>query len=204
MTRRLANARTFTLHATREVDAALTETGAEPELADLFFEVKRPDRVHIVSRTKEATQHLYFDGRSVVLYNETDRVYATLPVTGPIDSMISALNANIGYIPPLAQFILNDSWPAFQEQLKGGGDTLNEPIGGMECQRVRLMGMRAIAYIWVAPQNNLPCALTATFADVEGDPQVRVRFLEWNFTPQLSDGAFRFNPPAGTRAVPMD
>lgn len=204
MSRLLSNARSFTLRATREIDAALTETGAGKQLDDLYFEVQRPDRLHMISRTKGTTQHLYFDGKSVVLYNETDKVYATLPATGPIDSMISALHDNVGYIPPLAQFVLNDSWPAFQEQLGRSSDVSNESINGVECRRLRLMGMRAIAYIWIARQNNLPCALTATFADVEGDPQVRIRFLEWNFAPQLTEASFHFTPPAGVRAIPME
>lgn len=203
MSRTLSAAPAFTLRATREIDAALTETGSARQVDELYFEVRRPDRLHMVSRTKEATQHLYFDGESIVLYNESDLVYATMPMQGTIDSMITALHESIGYVPPLAQFVLNDSWPAFQEQLGSSSAVSNEAINGVECRRLRLMGMRAIAYIWIARQNNLPCALTATFADVAGDPQVRIRFLEWNFAAQLSDAVFHFTPPAGARVVPM-
>jgi len=203
MSRTLSTARTFTLRATREIDAALTETGTGKQLDDLYFEVRRPDRLHMISRTDGSVQHIYFDGESVVLYNATDQVYATMPFKGTIDSMITVLHESIGYIPPLAQFVLNDSWPAFQEQLGGSSPVSNEAVNGIECRKLRLMGMRAIAYIWIARQNNLPCALTATFADVDGDPQVRIRFLEWNFAPQLSDAVFHFTPPAGARVVPM-
>lgn len=203
MSGRLASIDNLTFDATRHIDAELLEGRNAAEDARIHVMVKRPDKVHAVSRGNLGVRHFYFDGRSVTVYDESKKMYATAPMEGTIDEMVERLEERFGFVPPLAEFIVNDPWAKIQGQVRSGRVVGTEMIGGKSCQKLQLTGEMATADLWVSADEDLPCRLVATFTEIEGDPQVRAEFSNWRSDPGLTDEMFTFKPPSGARKIPM-
>jgi hypothetical protein len=203
MSRRLAAARSFTVDAVREVDAALMEGRDVPDSATIRIEVRRPDQVHTLSRGGGTERHFYFDGRAVTQYDATRQMYATTPVRGTIDDMIRALDERFGFVPPLAEFMSNDPWAFLSSQVRTARMAGVQKVNGRTCRVIRVTGELADATVWIGADDSLPCALVATFTRREGSPQVRAAFGEWRRGAALPDSRFAFVPPPGARQIPM-
>lgn len=203
MSDRLASIENLTFDATRHIDAALLEGRNAAEDAQIHVMLKRPDKVHAISRSNLGVRHFYFDGRSVTVYDESKNMYATVPMEGTIDEMVARLEDRFGFVPPLAEFIVNDPWAKIQGQVRAGRIVGTEMVGGKSCQKMQLTGEVATADLWVSADEDLPCRLVATFTEIEGDPQVRADFSNWKSAPELTNDMFTFKPPSGARQIPM-
>jgi hypothetical protein len=203
MSGRLASIDNLTFDATRHMDAALLEGRNVAEDAQIHVMVKRPNKVHAVSRSNLGVRHFYFDGQSVTVYDESKNMYATVPMEGTIDEMVERLEERFDIVPPLAEFVVNDPWAKIQDEISAGRIAGTEEIGGKSCQKLQLTGETANADLWVSVDEELPCRLVATFTKIEGNPQVRADFSNWRRDPGLTDDMFIFKPPPGARKIPM-
>lgn len=203
MSRALASARSFSVDATRQVDAGLLEGRGLPDSAAIHIEVLRPDHLHVVSRRADGERHFYFDGHSVTVWDAAKRLYAVTPMAGSIDDMIRALDERYGFLPPLAEFLANDPWSFIAPQVGTARVTGVQLVGGRACRILDVGGETADATVWVAPATGLPCALVATFTQKQRTPRLRAAFGNWRMGDDLPAARFTFVPPADARQIPM-
>ncbi|HYR07711.1 MAG TPA: DUF2092 domain-containing protein [Longimicrobium sp.] len=203
MSGRLAASPGLTVDAVRQVDAALLEGRAVPESASIHLELRRPDRLYVLSTGTDLERHLYFDGQNVTVYDAVRKLYAIEPVQGTIDDLIRTLDERYGFVPPLAEFLANDPWTFIEPQVATARLTGTQVINGRQCRQLAVTGEVANATIWLTPRTDLPCGLIATFTQVEGNPRVRAGFSNWNLRAEPDDSRFRFTPPPGARRIPM-
>ena len=195
MSTRLAAARSFTVDATRQMDAGLLEGRTVPESASVHVEVRRPDKVHAVLTGKDEERHFYFDGRTVTVYDATKQFYAIEPVRGSIDDMLRFLDERFSFMPPLAEFLANDPYAFLGVRARSAQLAGTRSINGTECRQVNVTGEVADAQLFVATGTGLPCELTATFTRMEGRPGLFARFSNWKLDVSIPDDHFVFRPP---------
>jgi hypothetical protein len=203
MSTRLASARSFTVDATRQMDAGLLEGRTVPESASVHVEVRRPDKVHAVLTGRGEERHFYFDGSTVTVYDATKQFYATEPVRGSIDDMLRFLDERFSFMPPLAEFLANDPYAFLGVRARSARLAGTRSINGTECRQVNITGEVADAQLFVATDTGLPCELAATFTRMEGKPGLFARFSNWNLDASIPDDHFVFRPPLAARRIPM-
>lgn len=210
MSEKLAQAKTLTFKVDRKLDAALVEGRIIAENAQIEISVSRPNKS--VSRpnkfvaksdSKEDVRHLFFDGQSLSIYDETMKLYATVPVSGTIDEVVAKVNEKYGFTPPLAEFILSDPYRALSQHIKSKSYKGKDSVAGVECHRLMLSGDEADSELWIGTADLLPRKLVATFKGREGNPQLQAEFSNWNLASSLDDRIFAFVAPKDAENIDM-
>ena len=137
------------------------------------------------------------------MLDERMKLYATVPLPGTIDEMVDQLDRRFGFTPPLAEFLLNDPYLKFSQQMQRSVDQGQETISGTACDHLTLTGEIADADIWIAVADRLPRRFVATFKDREGSPKLTIDFSEWNLAATLEEALFVFDPPADAEEITM-
>jgi hypothetical protein len=203
MSVKLAQATKLSFKVDRKLDAALVKGRNTPEIAQIEMSVSRPDKFLAKSDSQDNVRQLVFDGRSLSVYDETMKLYVTVPVPGTIDEVVAKIDEKYGFTPPLAEFILSDPYGALSPRIKSQAYKGKEIVGGVECHRLSVGGEVADSELWIGVADLLPRKLVATFRDREGGPQLQADFSDWNLAATLDDKFFTFVAPQDAERVEM-
>jgi hypothetical protein len=203
MSEKLAQAKNLSFKVERTLDAALVEGRNVAENAQIEISVARPGKFYAKSDSNENARQVFFDGQNLSIYDETMNLYATAPVAGTIDEAVAKIDEKYGFTPPLAEFILSDSYKALSPQIKSKTYKGKETIAGTECHHLSLSGDIADSELWIGTADLLPRKLVATFKNREGSPKFQADFSSWNLTPTLDDKMFTFVAPPDAEKVEM-
>jgi len=203
MSEKLAHAKSLSFRVDRKLDAPLVEGRNVAENAQIEISVSRPDKFLARSDSQGNLRQLVFDGQNLSVYDETMKLYATVPASGTIDEVVAKVDQKYGFTPPLAEFILSDPYGALSPRIKSQAYKGRETVGGVECHHLSLGGEVADSELWIGVADLLPRKLVATFKGREGDPQLRADFSDWNLAATLDDKFFTFVPPQGAESVEM-
>lgn len=203
MSQKLAGAQKLSFKVDRKLDAALVEGRDIPENAHIEISVSRPNKFLAKSDSKDNVRHLFFDGQNVSIYDETMKLYATVPVPGSIDEVVAKVDEKYGFTPPLAEFILSDSYGALGRHINSKSYNGKESIDGVECHRLKLGGEVADSELWIGTTDLLPRRLVATFKDREGSPKLEANFSSWNLASSHDEKIFAFVAPKDAEKIDM-
>lgn len=203
MSQKLAQSKEFSFKVDRKLDAALVEGRNLPEHAQIEISVSRPGKFRAKSDSQDTVRHLVFDGQNLTVYDETMKLYSTVPAPGTIDEAVAKVNDKYGFTPPLAEFILGDPYSALSPRIKSLAYKGKEIVGGVECHHLSLGGDVADSDLWIGVADLLPRRLVATFKDREAGPQLQADFSDWNLAAALDDKFFTFVAPQGSESVEM-
>ncbi len=203
MSRHLAEERELTIEVRRRMDRALAPGLDAPEDARITVQVRRPDKLHATIRAGEDVRHVWYDGQTFTVFDETKNLYARTPMSGTIDDVVRRLDERFGFTPPLAEFVANDPHAFIRGQVNAARLGPTERIGGQQCRQLDLTGDDARAKLWVGQESRLPCRLEATFTRIDGNPELRVEFERWDLNADIPDSAFVFTPPKGAHEITM-
>jgi len=203
MSEKLAQAKKLSFKVDRKLDAALVEGRNIPENAQIEISVSRPGKFLAKSDSQDNVRQFVFDGQNLSVYDETMKLYATVPVPGTIDEVVAKIDEKYGFTPPLAEFILSDPYGALSPRIKTQSYKGKEAIGGIECHHLSLGGEVADSELWIGVDDLLPRKLVATFKNREGGPQLQADFSDWNLAATLDDKFFTFVAPQDADRVEM-
>jgi hypothetical protein len=203
MSEKLTQAKEFSFKVDRKLDAALVEGQNLPENTQIEISVSRPGKFLAKSESQDNIRQLVFDGENLSVYDQTMKLYATVPAPGTIDELVTKINEKYGFTPPLAEFILSDPYQALSPRIKSKAYKGKETVDGVECRHLSLGGEVADSELWIGVADLLPRKLVATFKDREGAPQLQADFSDWNLDDTLDDKFFTFVPPQDADKVEM-
>jgi hypothetical protein len=203
MSERLGQAKSLTFKVNRKLDAALVEGRNVAENAQIDVSVSRPNKFLAKSDSKENVRYVYFDGQNLSIFDESMKLYATVPVSGTIDEVVAKIDEKYGFTPPLAEFILSDPYRALGQEIKSKSYKGKETVDGVECHHLTLVGDVADSELWIGTSDLLPRKLVATFKDREGSPQLQADFSNWNLASTLDDKIFAFTAPKDAEKIEM-
>jgi len=203
MSEKLAQAKTLNFKVNRKLDAALVEGSNIAENAGIEISVSRPGKFQAKSDSKDNVRQIFFDGQNLSIYDETMKLYATVPVSGTIDDAVAKIDEKYGFTPPLAEFILSDPYAVLSKQIKSKAYTGKENIAGVDCHHLSFVGDVADSELWIGTADLLPRKLVATFKDREGNPKLQADFSNWNLAATLDDKFFAFVAPPEAEKIEM-
>ena len=203
MSEKLAQAKSLSFKVDRKLDAALVEGSNIAESAQIVISVSRPGKFQAKSDSKDNVRQIFFDGQNLSIYDETMKLYATVPVSGTIDDAVAKIDEKYGFTPPLAEFILSNPYAMLSKQVKSKAYSGKENIAGVDCHHLSFVGDVADSELWIGTADLLPRKLVATFKDREGNPKLQADFSNWNLAPTLDDKLFTFVAPPDTEKIDM-
>ena len=156
MSDKLAQAKKFSFKVERKLDAALVEGRNVPENAQIEISVSRPGKFLAKSDSQDNVRQFVFDGQNLSVYDETMKLYATVPVPGTIDEVVAKIDEKYGFTPPLAEFILSDPYRALSPRIKSQAYKGKETVDGVECHHLSLGGEVADSELWIGVADLLP------------------------------------------------
>jgi hypothetical protein len=206
MSARLGSARQFSFHAHRVAQGLVLPGHTFPEDAQIAVTVRRPNGILAKSTSKEDARDFYFNGRTLTLFDAGKKFYSVAPMRTTIDGLLAQIEAKYGFTPPLGELLVSNIYKSIGEKAQSIsylGRSRTPGFGGVECDRVQLLGKRADAEVWVGVNDRLPRKLEVTFKRRAGQPKLTAELSDWNLAANAGDADFVFHPPQGALKIPM-
>ncbi len=147
---------------------------------------------------------IVLDGKPLSVYGATNGSYfhdATRQ-PGDIDSSLEFLANQLGVPRQLRDFFSKDLTASLGSAVKSGYYVGESMISGVLCDHLALRGEKEDLQVWIARGDEpVPRRIVITYRELEGQPQFWAQFIEWDFSPELSDTTFTFSPPEGAKRI---
>jgi hypothetical protein len=164
--------------------------------------VSRPNKLHSERHSKLFNQIFYYDGKTLTLYNPTDKVYAVEPAPGTIEDMFHFARDTYGLGAPVSDLIYNNSFELLMYEVNFAAVIGKEMIGDVHCDHLLFSRPGADFQIWIANEGPpLPLKYVVTDTATPELLSYTIYMRDWNITPALSESLFNFVPPAGTQKI---
>ena len=197
----LSTAEEFTFHAEIAYDEIVGEQkilfGAAGHLSR-----RRPDRFNAEVDGDQLQRQVFFDGKTVTLFDAAKKVYASVEAPPDIDGALDRLFEVYGSSVPLADLLYADPYRTLMEHVESGFVVGKNSVDGTRCHHLAFMQEGLDWQIWIADgPRPVPLRLVITYVDEPGAPQYIAKLSKWDFQPRLSDHYFTFRPPADSDEI---
>lgn len=204
MSEYVAQAERFSV-TTRDSYDAVQKSGQKIEFGDLRkIVVSRPDDLRIEAERSDGQKNLtIFDGKDITIYTAKDNVYATVSVPGSLDEAVKYAVDHLKIRLPLAVMLLS-TFPSELSNLVVSADYVETAtLMDVPCDHVAARTNRGVDFqVWIAQgKEPLLRRVVITYISEPGQPQFSADFSDWNLAPDISEGLFVFNPPAGADRI---
>ena len=111
MTDYLGSLQQFSLHTQNTLEDVL-DSGQRVDFdVSASVIVSRPNKLRAERRGDLIDQIFYYNGKTLTLYNPSDKVYATVPAPGTIEEMLSFAHTSLGLGIPAADLVYRTPSP---------------------------------------------------------------------------------------------
>jgi hypothetical protein len=171
-----------------------------------WFAVRRPDRLRAAGREGDAVRSFYYNGSSVTLYDVENKMYATVPLSGPNPDMLDSIRDEYGVTVPLADLLRPDALEKLQPLVNESTYNGREEVEGRLCDAVTLQSEDAVCRVWIQADRKAPLLrkVEITYVAHPGAPKYAATIVNWVKPPKkLSDEFFTFTPPKDAVKIEM-
>ena len=171
----------------------------------LTVAIKRPSQAigRFESRNGDISI-IVLDGKTLSVYGAKEDIYAydTARQPGDIDASLELLAGQMGVPRQLRDFFSKDLTASLGSAVKSGYYVGESVISGVMCDHLALRGEKEDVQVWIARGDEpVPRRIVITYRELEGQPQFWAQFIEWDFSPGLSDTTFTFSPPEDAKRI---
>ena len=197
MTDYLGSLQQFTVHTQNTLEDLL-ESGHRVDFdVSASVIVSRPNKLRAERRGDLVDQIFYYDGKTLTLYNPSDKVYATEPAPGTIEGMLDFARESLGLGIPAADLVYRNAFPLLMQDV-----TFAVVIGGVKCDHLLFSRPGVDFQVWVADAGRpLPLKYVVTDTGTPARVSITTVMSDWNVAPAVGDDRFTFVPPKGAKAI---
>ena len=165
--------------------------------------LSRPDRLRMEGERSDGRKTLtVFNGKEIVLIDETSNVYATAPQPGGLDHTIVHFVKDLGMRLPLAALLLSQLPAELKDRVRSVDYVEKTNIHGSTSHHLAARTDMVDFQVWVAEGDTpLPQRVVISYKKAKGEPQFWAQFSDWNLAPSLEDSTFLAKPPDGAQKV---
>lgn len=193
----LKNAKTFSFRADITYDEVLRSGQKLQFEGSLDAVARRPDRLRTEYRGANHQSRLWYDGKSLTLFDSGANLYATTAAPPALDELLDHTVDNLGFSVPVADFFYSDPFAGLLEHVKSGYYVGLDSVDGISCHHLAFSQEDIDWQMWIeGGERLLPRKLTITYKNLPGSPQYTAVLSEWNLSVSLGDADFIFTPPA--------
>ncbi|HJU11776.1 MAG TPA: DUF2092 domain-containing protein [Candidatus Binataceae bacterium] len=194
----LASAKTMTYHAEITFDSVLPSGVKIQYAAAMDAAIKRPDHLAISYKSDLGAKAIWYDGKTLTIYDPSHRVYASTPAADSIEAMFKQVAEEKNLSIPLEGFDFNDECGrAYRDIQRAKYISVND-ADGVDCDHLGFIQQDADWQLWVDHTGKpLPRKIVITYKKLPSQPQWSATFSNWRFNQNLPASLFQAKIPKG-------
>ena len=164
--------------------------------------VKRPNRLLAVRTGGLMDQRFFYDGRTLTLYNSTEKVYATKEAPATIEKMIDFARETIGILLPSADLLYRNAFPLLMQDVTLAVVVGKTVVNGVKYDHLLFSRPGVDFQVWIAEgKKPWPARYIVTETGTPALLSITTVLRDWNQAPAVDDARFNFVPPTGAQAI---
>jgi Predicted periplasmic protein len=202
----LSKSNSFTFH-TKEMHDKVRPSGKIVQVSlTREVAVRRPDGVWMHALTKASDQsrelNLWYDGKTVTLQSNHEKVYARAKVPPNIDEALDYIGSTLNLPTPMGDVLYSSPYDSFMGPDTSGKYVKLTKIEGKSCHELAFKNPILNWVMWIADgETPLLCKLEIQYKHDYGKPKISMTFLDWNLNAQIAETQFTHVPPADFRRI---
>ncbi len=202
MTDYLGGLQKFSVHTQNTLEDELESGHRIDQDVSASVTVNRPNKLRAERKGDLIDQVFYYNGKTLTLYNPSDKVYATEPAPGTIEEMLDFARESLGLTIPAADLVYHNAYPLLMQDVTLAMVVGKAVIGGVTCDHLLFSRPGVDFQVWVADSGNpLPYKYVVTDTGTPARLSITTVMSDWNVAPTVSDARFTFVPPPGTKQI---
>jgi hypothetical protein len=198
----LTGLKQFTIKAVKETDV-VQASGQKLQFATAIeVAVRRPNLLFGSWAQDDGTiRQLWYNGGTVTIYEDTENVFGQIQAPDTIDEMLDYMETVLKSPQPLTDIFDNNL--SYLAELPVSGRYVGVSyLEGIACDHLAFRGETVDWQLWIdRGEKPLIQKIVITYKELQGEPQIAARMLNWNTQPTISDDLFQFSPPEGARQI---
>jgi len=198
----LGSLKQFSVHTQNTLEDVL-ESGHRIDIdISAKVTVSRPNRLRAERRGDLIDQDFFYDGKTLTLYNPSDKVYGRETAPGTIEGVLDFARENLGIMVPAADLIYRDAFQLLMQDVTYATVVGKAVIGGVQCDHLLFSRPGVDFQVWVADAGPpLPYKYVVTDTSTPKLMSITTVMGDWNTAPAADDDRFSFEPPPGVKPV---
>jgi len=164
--------------------------------------MQRPDKLMASREGDIVNQELYYNGKTLTLYDMDSKVYATVAAPATIDEAIDFARNYLDLYAPGGDLIYADAYTTLMEDVVSGIYIGQSVVNGIMCHHLAFRNSEVDWQIWIETGDKpLPRKFIVTTKWMTGAPQFTLVTRNWDLSPKIAQNSFTFAPPADARQI---
>jgi hypothetical protein len=202
MTDYLGSLKQFSVHTQNDVEDMLDSGHRVDYEVSASVVISRPNKLRAERKGDLTDQVFYYNGKTLTLYNPSDKVYATDPAPGMIEETLTYAREKLGLVIPVSDLVYPNAYPLLMQGVTLAKVVDKSMIGGVRCDHLLFSRPGVDFQVWVADTGKpLPYKYVVTDTGTPALLSVSTVMSRWNVAPQVADARFTFVPPKGTKKI---
>jgi hypothetical protein len=202
MTDYLGGLKQFSVHTQNTLEDVLDSGQRVDFEVSASVIVSRPNKLRAERKGDLLNQIFYYNGKTLTLYNPSDKVYATEPAPGTIEGMLDFARESLGLVIPVSDLVYRNAFALLMEDVTLAAVVDKAVIGGVKCDHLLFSRPGVDFQVWVADKGQpLPHKYVVTDTGTPARLSVTSVMSDWKVAPAVADGHFTFVPPQGAKGI---
>jgi hypothetical protein len=164
--------------------------------------MQRPDKLMASREGDIVNQELYYNGKTLTLYDKTSGYYAMVEAPGTIDEAIDFARNYMDLYAPGGDLIYSDTYTILTEDIVSGTYIGQSVVNGIICHHLAFRNSEVDWQIWIDTGDKpLPRKFIVTTKWMTGAPQFTMVTKNWDLSPEIAKNGFTFEPPSDARQI---
>ena len=164
--------------------------------------LSRPNKLHAERKGDLVDQVFFYNGKTLTLFNPSDKIYATEPAPGTIEEMLDFARESLGLIVPVADLVYRNAFPLLMQDVTFATVVGKSTISGVRCDHLLFSRPGVDFQVWVADSGRpLPYKYVVTDTGIYTRLSITTVMSKWNVTPTVGKDRFTFVPPKGVKQI---
>lgn len=164
--------------------------------------MQRPNKLLAERRGDLVDQVLYYDGKTLVLFNPNEKYFASAAVPDTLEGMLDFAREQLDIIAPAGDLLYKNAFEILMKDVMSGFVVGKGVVEGVRCHHLAFRNATTDWQIWIQEGSQpLPRKLVITTKEMDSQPQFSVVMTKWNLDPKLTDRTFEFSPPKDAKKV---
>ncbi len=142
------------------------------------------------------SREYFFDGVSFQIFDVEENAYVLAPFNGDFEVLVDRAKAEYDVVLPIWSILTRQSRNELLSNAESAAYMGLTRVVGREAHHLALSNYDKDWQVWISSDAERPELLMLVGTDpyTQGWPQYRVFFSNWNFDPEIEEGAFTFVP----------
>jgi hypothetical protein len=204
MTDYIGGLKQFSAHTQVTVEDLL-ESGQRIDLdVSASVTVKRPNKLRTERRGDLVSQNFYYDGKTLVLYDPTKKVYATEPAPATLPGLLDYAQQTLGLIIPASDMVYPNAFELMTQDVTVAFVVGKSAVDGVKSHHLAFRRPGVDFQVWVADGGPpRPVKLVVTDTSTPALLSVTTVIRDFKAATDMADTQFTFVPPKGIQKIPF-